>query len=252
VSSYALAEAMRGIVGLGIAGANVTVPHKRAVMAHLDEIDDRAQVLGAVNTIVNDDDTLRGLNTDAEGFARSLAEEGIAIAGARAVVLGAGGAARAAVAALAEGGAESIAVSARRVEEAERVVSELRGLGSAALRASAIGEHWDHASLIVQATSATLGPNAAEFAEWLPWAALDHDASVIDLVYAATPTTVLAQALARGLRAVDGTGMLVHQGALAFRRWTGRDAPIDVMRAAVRDALEKRSHLEADHDRVGR
>lgn len=248
VSPYGLRDAVRGIVGLGIAGANVTVPHKRAVMEHLDELDDRARLLGAVNTIVNDDDTLLGLNTDVEGFARSLEEAGVAIGGTRAVVLGAGGAARAAVAALLDRGAESVVVSARRRDEAERVAGELASLGGAKLHATGIGESWDGVTLVVQATSATMGSEAEEFAQWLPWAALDRAATVVDLVYAPRRTTVLRQAEGRGLRTVDGTGMLIHQGAIAFRRWTGREAPIDVMRRAVLEAIAARSPLEADHD----
>jgi shikimate dehydrogenase len=248
VTPYALAEAVRGIVALGVAGANVTVPHKNAVMGYLDELDDRARALGAVNTIVNDDDTLLGLNTDVEGFARSLEEAGVEIGGTRSLVLGAGGAARAAVAALLDRGAESVIVSARRLEEAERVAAELGSLGGSKLHASAIGEHWDGVTLLVQATSATMGSEAEEFAQWLPWRALDRSATVVDLVYAPRRTTVLEQAEARGLRTVEGAGMLIHQGALAFHRWTGREAPIEVMRRAVHEALDARSPLEADHD----
>jgi shikimate dehydrogenase len=248
VSPYALAEAVRGIVGLGIAGVNVTVPHKHAILGHLDELDERARALGAVNTIVNDDDTLRGLNTDVEGFARSLEEAGVEMAGRRAIVLGAGGAARAAVAALLDRGAESVTVSARRVDEAERVAAELGALGRSRLQATGIGEHWDGVTLVVQATSATMGSDAEEFARWLPWSALDPSAAVVDLVYSPRATTVLREAAARGLRTVEGAGMLVHQGALAFERWTGHAAPIDVMRRAVLEALAKRSPLETDHD----
>lgn len=216
-------------------GANVTVPHKAAVMPLLDEVEPVARTIGAVNTLLRSGGRLVGTNTDAAGFLRSLDEAGIDARGARAVVLGAGGAARAVVYALREAGAE-LAVAARR-EAAARALTEAFGGRPFAL--TDVEEPFRSADLVVQATSAPLGPDAQAFADTLPLAALPSHATVVELVYAPRETAVLRAARARALRTVDGTGMLVHQGALAFTRWTGAPAPVEAMRAALLAALDE-------------
>jgi shikimate dehydrogenase len=211
-------------------GFNVTLPHKVAIAPLLDRLEASAVQVGAVNTVVRQDGALVGLNTDAEGLARSLRE--VDVTPRRALVIGAGGAARAALVAL-EGAERRIA--ARDPEQARALV---RSLGIDAAVQPLDGNDPD-LDLLVQASSATLDPEqGAALAARLPLARLPRDAAVVDLVYRPRRTAVLAAAEALGLRTVDGTGMLVHQGALALERWLGVRAPLDVMRAALAGALE--------------
>ncbi len=236
----AMIESLRAF---GVAGVNVTLPHKTAVMPLLDDLTAAARAVSAVNTILVRDGKLIGDNTDAEGLTRSLRASAVQLAGANAVVLGAGGAARAAVYGLAIAGASRIAIAARAFPEAERLVRELAPMCSAALRAlpldAELATELARCTLLIQSTSATLGSDssspeiARSFAASLPLAALPAHAAVCDLVNKPLQTTVLAAARARGLHTVDGLGMLLHQGALAFERWTGKPAPISVMREAL-------------------
>ncbi len=234
----AVGDAIRGLRALGVRGVNVTLPHKQAVIPHLDEVDPDAAAIGAVNTIVNDGGVLRGSNTDAPGLVASIEEAGVAIAGRRVTVLGAGGAARAAVVGLARAGAREIAIAARREDAARALATELAPHVAVPMQ----GESDAHlegrlaaTDLLVQATSATLNGGAAAeaFAEALPLGALPAGAVVVDLVYQPLETSVLRRAAARGLTTVDGLGMLIHQGALAFERFLGVPAPVAVMGAAL-------------------
>jgi shikimate dehydrogenase len=235
-----LARAIEAVATLDVAGVNVTLPHKSAIMPLLAQVEPVAQAIGAVNTVVRDGARLIGTNTDAEGLARALREAGVELSGARVVVLGAGGAARASVVGLAQAGAARIEVSARRADQAAALVAELAAhTPGCALHAGDMGpalrDALASASLLVQATSATLGESAGAraFSDALPLDALSRSAVVCDLVYKPLETTLLARARGLGLRGVDGLGMLLHQGALAFERWTGRPAPVAVMRKAL-------------------
>jgi shikimate dehydrogenase len=240
VDPAALATAVQGLRALGVRGVNVTLPHKEAILPLLDEVDPDAHAIGAVNTVIRDGDRLMGLNTDGAGLVRSLEEAGVEVRGARVTVLGAGGAARAAVVGLARVGAGSLRVAARRPDRAKAMVDAIGSVpGHARITPcpmdAELGDHFAHTDLLVQATSATLGagPAAEELAAALPMDALPSGAAVVDLVYDPLETTVLRAARARGLRAVDGLGMLLHQGALAFEHWTGQPAPLAAMRAAL-------------------
>jgi shikimate dehydrogenase len=240
VAPDALAETVAEKHRAGIDGYNVTVPYKEAIMSLLDEIAPAARAIGAVNTVVRADGDYLGHNTDAPGFVRSLEEAGVPIEGARVVVLGAGGAARAAVVGLASAGANEITVLSRRPEQGEALARSLGPELAAPLAAAPLGNakgFFESATLLVQATSATLGssPAAAEFAASLPVEALPNDAAVVDMVYKPLKTSLLERAEARGLVVVDGLGMLLHQGAIAFEMWTGLVPPLDVMRRALND-----------------
>lgn len=233
-----LSTAVAGVRALGIQGFNVTLPHKAAIMDLLDAVEPGAAAIGAVNTVHREGDRLIGSNTDAGGLARSLVEADVALQGASVVVIGAGGAARAAVVGLSAAGAVGVTVVARRPAQAQALVRDLSGaVGATTLRGSGmtgLADRLTDCDLLVQATSATLGDQAAAaaFAESLPMDALPTRAVVTDLVYEPRVTTVLARARERGLAIVDGSGMLVHQGALAFERWTGQVAPLPVMTEA--------------------
>ena len=213
-------------------GANVTAPHKLAVMDLIDEVTPLARRVGAVNTIVNRTGRLVGDNTDAHGFASSLTSAFPSIELKRVVMLGAGGAARAVALALETLGAGEIVVWNRDRAKAERLQAELapdllRPIDSdvESLRAE-LGE----STVLVNATS--LGWKRGEHP--IPLDLLDElprSAAVVDLVY--RDTDLLAAARERGFGALDGLGMLVHQGARGLELWTGRSAPVDVMMAAA-------------------
>jgi shikimate dehydrogenase len=241
VAPHALADAVRGLRALGVAGWNVTLPHKTAIMSLLDEVDVVARGVGAVNTVVREGERLIGTNTDAEGLSRALREAGVTLQGARVTVLGAGGAARAAVVGLGRAGASQLHVAARRASHATALARDLAftlsgtQLSAGTLAGEALRLAFTRTDLLVQATSATLddGPGAQAFADQLPLADLPKAAVVTDLVYRPLETSVLRLAAARGHTTVDGLGMLLHQGALAFERWTGQPAPLVEMRAAL-------------------
>jgi shikimate dehydrogenase len=208
-------------------GGNVTVPHKQAVMSLVDELTDTARRIGAVNTVIPDEGGLLGDNTDAFGFRRSLEERFGPIPVTTVVVLGAGGASRAVVVALQEMGARSIILANRTPARADALAAEI---GAATVPwDDAPGAVFPEADLLVNATS--LG-----WHDELPVAAdaltrLRPSAIVMDLTY--RETAFLRAAEQSGHRTIDGLGMLVHQGARALTLWTGREAPVDVMRDAV-------------------
>ena len=233
VPASALGDAARGLRALGAIGANVTVPHKQSILQHLDEVWPAALRIGAVNTIAVEGGRLCGTNTDARGMVRALKERDYDPSGKRALVLGAGGAARAAVVGLIDAGARSVTVAARRSQAAHALVVQLRPLAppgatidAADMRDISRGGFCGAIDLLVQATSATMTDDAEAFAASLPLAALPAHATVMDLVYAPLQTTVLRDAEALGLTAVDGLGMLVWQAALALELWLKRTEPL--------------------------
>jgi shikimate dehydrogenase len=235
-----LVSAVRKKHAEGIDGYNLTVPHKQTIMALLDEVASSARAIGAVNTVTRAGEHYVGHNTDAPGLVRALEEAGVEVNEARIVILGAGGAARAAVVGLSDAGASRVTVLCRRREQGRALVSSLRAHVGCDLASAPLGDaaaHFEGATVLVQATSATLesSPEAREFAASLPIDALPADAAVLDMVYQPLKTAVLERAADRGLLAVNGLGMLLHQGAIAFEMWTGFEPPLEVMRAALRD-----------------
>jgi len=234
-----LAARIAGLRAAEVAGANVTVPHKQAVISHLDGIAEEARVIGAVNTIVHRDGRLVGHNTDWQGFLASLREAGFDPRGQRCAVIGAGGAARAVVYALARTGA-AVAVFNRTVERAQRLVQDLKAhLPSAVLEAhglDALVTVGEETALLVNATSLGMWPHV-EGCPWPESQPLPAHLTVCDLVYNPLETRLLARARAAGCTAIDGLGMLVWQGAEAFRLWTGQMPSVERMREAALAAL---------------
>jgi shikimate dehydrogenase len=219
-------------------GANVTAPHKQAVMAYLDDLLPEARLLGAVNTIISRNGRLIGDNTDAEGLARWMERAGIVVHDQRALVLGAGGAARAAVLALARQRARSIRVLNRTVERAEMLVADLqRHLPSPHLDAGPLAEAADAtrepAAVVLNATS--LGHQGGAPNVHLSW--YGFSAVAVELVYMPPETEFMRAARAAGARAENGLGMLVHQAVLAFERWTGQIPPVDLYEETASQAL---------------
>jgi len=229
-------QALEGIRALGIAGVNVTVPHKERVITWLDSISPTARRAGAVNTIVQRDGRLHGENTDVTGFLHALRDGGFLSQGRRALVIGAGGVARAVVTALVEGDAGTVTVANRTVARARRLTRTFRStavnLSAAPLTVLQEREVLGSVDLIVNATS--VGLHGERFFP-LAYGATPPACVFVDLIYARR-TDFLARAQRVQRRNLDGSGMLVHQGAAAFKLWTGRAAPIAVMRAALRDA----------------
>ncbi len=233
-------EAVRGLRALNFAGANVTVPHKQAVLAHLDEVSHAAQVIGAVNTIVVRDGLLYGDNTDATGFVASLRDAGFDPAGTYCAVLGAGGAARAVVHALADAGALQVCVYNRHFSRARDLCQDMAKFHTdVRFEPASLGDVpaiGDDTDLLVNATSLGMWPDT-ETSPWPRDLPVPGHLTVCDLVYNPQETLFLSQARAVGAETVGGLGMLVHQGAAAFELWTGRPAPAAAMREAVHTAL---------------
>jgi len=211
---------------LGLAGMSVTMPHKDGVAAAVDRLDPVAARLGAVNCVAWDGADLVGHNTDGGGFVASLAHEaGFDPAGRRCVVVGAGGAARAVIAALGDAGAAEVVVVNRTADKADAAASLAGGVGRVGSAASV-----RDAELVVNATSVGMVGN-----EGLPFdvAGIHAGQVVADLVVFPLRTALLVAAEERLAVPLGGLGMLVHQAAAAFTHWTGCPAPVEVMRAAV-------------------
>jgi shikimate dehydrogenase len=235
VAPGSLRDALEGLTALGFVGANVTMPHKTEAAAIVDERSDDATRLGAVNTIVVTDGGLVGHNTDAPGFDRMLRhDEGVDPAGRRALLFGAGGAARAVALALARGGADRITVAVRDPGRADALRAALEGLGTALEITTMVGAPAVEADLIVNATP--LGADGEE----LPTPALTEGMVVIDLLYRPALTPLLARARAAGATGAGGLGLLLHQAASSFELWTGQVPPLDVMSAAAVAAAAER------------
>lgn len=233
--------AVAGMRVLGIEGFSVTIPHKEAAAGAVDVLSPLAESLGAINTVLRDTaGRLRGENTDGPGFLRSLREdEGFDPQGRRCLVVGAGGAARAVVKTLADAGAAEVAVAGRTPARVEAVAALAGDCGRVGLPADA-GE----ADLVVNATP--LGMAGTDTAGQLPLdpSHLGPGQLVVDLVPNPAITPLVEAARARGAVAVNGLGMLVHQAALAFRMWTGQEAPVAAMSAAALAELKARSTAE--------
>jgi shikimate dehydrogenase len=235
VAPEALADAVRGARAMGFAGFNCTIPHKVAVVKHLDSLGDSARLMGAVNCVVRRGSKLVGENTDGKGFLSSLMEL-IDPRGRRIVMFGAGGAARAIGVELALAGAGRITVVNR---------SEARGRELAALLTEKAGMReapfvrWNgryaipsDTDVVINATSIGLYPDGEAELE-IDMATLDPKMIVADVIPNPPRTRLIRAALARGCRAIDGLGMLVNQGVIGVKHWTGIDADPLVMRMAL-------------------
>jgi shikimate dehydrogenase len=233
--------ALRGLAALGFCGANVTVPHKQAVMGLLDSIAADAQTLGAVNTLVvergaDGATTVSGYNTDARGFVAALQEGGFEPKDRRALVVGAGGAARAVVFGLCQAGASRITVLNRTLGRAKPLAD--LGAQPLPLTVETLVESARAADLLVNATSVGMWPHV-ESSVWPEDVPVPSHLTVFDLVYNPLETRLLRQARETGARAVDGLGMLIRQGALAFEMWIGQDLDLEEIATLMRSACER-------------
>ena len=235
-----LADAVRGLRAFNMAGINLTIPHKIAVIPHLDGLSPEAELIGAVNTVMREGHRLIGHNTDGKGFVRSVREDaGMDPAGLRVVFLGAGGAARAMAVEMALAGAAHVTIVNRTSDRGQPLVDLLQSKTPA----QAEYVHWHgayavpvEADILVNATSIGLYPHVNEVPA-VAIASIRPGLLVCDVIPNPPRTAFLRAAEARGARILDGLGMLVGQGAIAFKMWTGVDAPVDVMRKALEEVF---------------
>ncbi len=235
-----LGDAMKGLRAFGMRGINLTIPHKVEVLKYLDEVAPDAQLMGAVNTVRRDGRRLIGENTDGKGFLHSLVKDAHQNpTGKRAVVLGAGGAARAITIEMALAGASHIAV----VNRCPKRGRELTALLNDKTRAEASFVHWEgkyevplETDIFVNATSIGLFPDIHGKPP-INYDSIREKMTVCDVIPNRPHTLFLKEAEERGAKVVDGLGMLVHQGAIGFKMWTGLDAPVAVMKKALKEAL---------------
>ena len=234
-----LEAAMAGMRAMNMRGINLTIPHKVTVVEYLDRLSDAARLMGAVNTVVNDDGELFGENTDGKGFLRALVDDArVDPKDANVVVFGAGGASRAITVELARAGASNITIVNRSPERGRALVDLL----DEKTPTSATYEPWNGpyripsgTDIVINATSIGLFPDVDAKPD-LDYTTVTAGMTVCDVIHS-PDTPFLKEARQRGSRTLDGVGMLVYQGAIGFKLWTGREAPIAVMYAALAEAF---------------
>lgn len=231
-------------------GANVTVPYKESVLPLLDEIDEVASLIGAVNTIVKRDDRLEGFNTDAHGFIQALREQGnFEPESKQAIILGAGGAARATSFALMQEKAGSLTILNRTLERAEALADSLRSCqASTGLETKIVVLPWstvnmpgtfEHCHLIVNCTTIGMKHSPEEGKSPLSLETIPSTALVYDLIYNPSPTPLLQLAQRAGANILGGLPMLVYQGVASFELWTQRKGPVDIMLKKAEEVLQR-------------
>jgi shikimate dehydrogenase len=242
VKSAELGQAVPGLRALNITGFNVTIPHKVAIIPMLDSLEPLAEKIGAVNTVVNNDGELRGDNTDAAGFLQALLERGVKLEGKNAVILGAGGAARAAGYILAERCTQLTILNRQlEIDWAEELAQQItkefyrREVGVLEINEANLEKALDGADLLVNATSVGMTPHQDETP--VPARLLRPGLTIFDVVYHPVKTRLLKEAAAAGASTIGGIDMLAWQGALAFEKWTGHQAPLELMRKEAIKAL---------------
>ena len=237
-----LSEVIEGLRDPAKLGANVTIPYKEDVLPFLDELNEPARRIGAVNTIVNRDGKLIGYNTDSSGFIRALRQDGgFEPQGKRAIILGAGGVARAVGFALVDAGVMSLSIINRTTDSGDALASALRTSGN-----EVVASAWKdgrtlqalmECDLLVNCTSVGMKDSEAEKQLPIDVRLIPTRALVYDVVYNPVETPLLAAARQAGARTMGGLPMLVYQGAEAFELWTGKPVPVDIMMAAAKKAL---------------
>lgn len=241
VRADALASAVRGLCDAGIAGFNVTIPFKTEIIPLLDALSEDARRIQAVNTVVIEDGRMVGHNTDVVGFLAGFAERGIALTGKKAVLIGAGGAARAALWGLLRSGVSSVAIGVRSVEKGAALAADFAADGN--VRAVSFDDTaWiaacSDADLMVQTTPLGMTPHTEEMPP-VDATMIKPSAVVYDLIYTPAETRFLREARARGCETINGETMLVAQGAEAFHLWTGKRPDVELMKRVLREELAR-------------
>jgi shikimate dehydrogenase len=236
-----VSNAVNGMRAFSIHGLNVTMPHKTAVIPHLDEIDKNARFLNAVNTIQNRNGKLLGFNTDGVGALKALRENGVEPKGKKVLLLGAGGASRAIAFTLAHE-ADELVILNRSIKPAKELVKQLKQalpkkILADELSPNALEDNLVDAEILINATSIGMKPNANDTPVNPKW--LRSNLAVMDIVYNPLETKLAKIAKEAGAKVVSGVEMLIYQGAASFEIWTGKSAPVQVMRKAALDRLQK-------------
>jgi shikimate dehydrogenase len=236
-----LENAVNGMRALNIRGLNVTMPHKSTVMNFLDRTDLSAQIVNSVNTVLNKEGKLFGFNTDGVGALKALRENGVELKGRKVLLLGAGGAARAIAYAMAKE-SDELAVLNRTPKQAQALAKLLektanKKIGSGALSPKEIQQNLQDSDILINATSIGMKPKADE--SLVSPKLLRPDLAVMDIVYNPIETKLAKDAKAAGAKVVSGVEMLIYQGAASFEIWTGKSAPVEVMRQAALSHLAR-------------
>jgi shikimate dehydrogenase len=239
VKAADLKRVVQGIRSLGVHGLNITMPHKSTVIGCLDEVDSTVKFLCSANTILNRNGRLSGFSTDGVGALKALRENGVGLSGKKVLLLGAGGAAKAIAFALVQEVGE-LAILNRTSEKAEELAETLgqkfncRVVGGV-LSPDAIAENLRDSDVLINATSAGMKPCVSQSLVAPEW--LRSNLVVMDIVYNPVETKLAKAAKARGAKVISGVEMLIYQGAASFEIWTGKTAPIEVMRKAALNKL---------------
>ncbi len=234
-----LPELVESIRGGALEGANITIPYKTEVMAHLTTISEEGLAVGSVNTLYLSDGDVTGCNTDIKGFDKALREQDVDPHGLSATILGAGGAAKAVAFALAEAGVRRLDILNRTHVRAEELASVIERSRDIEIRVGALPtskRELQDSDLLVNCTPVGMRDHSINDTP-LGDSLLGKELVVMDLVYNPLRTRLLKEAEGIGCKTIDGSGMLVHQGAASLELWTGREPPIEVMRGAVLEAL---------------
>jgi shikimate dehydrogenase len=227
-----LGEAVKGLRAIGVAGFNVTVPHKSAVIPLLDRIDELAGEIGAVNTVVNENGQLVGYNTDGLGFLEGLKEIIPSITGKKILIIGAGGAAKAIYFTMVKSGPEAIDIANRTVEKAQKLIDECsHSLPSNAISLEEASTRMGEYEVIIQTTKMGMYPEVME--QPLSLRHLNRNSLVCDIIYNPLETKFLLEAKQKGAKIQNGIDMFVYQGALAFEKWTDIFPNVERMRQNV-------------------
>jgi shikimate dehydrogenase len=241
VKPSCVAEAVNGMRALNIRGLNVTMPHKKTVMKNLDRVDLSAQIIDSVNTILNKENLLFGFNTDGVGAVKALKENGVPLKGSKVLLLGAGGAARAIAYAMAKEGDE-LTVLNRTVKDAQALAKLVektasKRIVSGSLSLEDIDSNLQDSDILINATSVGMKPHPDQTP--VPIELLRKNLAVMDIVYNPLETKLAKDAKTLGAKVVSGVEMLIYQGAASFEIWTGKSAPVEVMRKAALTHLQK-------------
>ncbi len=242
VKAKGVADAINGAKALNIRGLNVTMPHKSKVIAHLDRIDLSAQIIKSVNTILNKENMLFGFNTDGVGAMKALKENGVELKGRKVLLLGAGGAARAIAYSVAKE-ADELAVLNRTVKQAQELAKLLENtfnkkIAYGSLEQRDVQNQLQDSDILINATSIGMKPKS-DVSPVAP-KLIRSNLAVMDIVYNPLETKLTKDARAAGAKVVSGVEMLIYQGVASFEIWTGRSAPVEVMRKAALNHLQQK------------
>ncbi len=239
VKSSEVGNALAGMRAFGIVGLNVTMPHKEAVIAHLDRIDETAKFLNSVNTIHNLEGKLLGYSTDGIGALNALKENGSDPHGKRVFMIGSGAAARAIAYTLVQDTDEIIVLN-RTVSEAKELAETLKlrfkkKVSADSISTKVIKEKICDADILINTTTVGMKPNVSQ--SLIPSDSLKSNLTVMDIVYTPVETKLAIDAKTAGAKVISGVEMLIYQGAASFEIWTGQKAPVQVMRKAALEQL---------------